>query len=180
MSNAFNYINAFFIGGNMKLGPLAIEEQAISIRIPGWMSKEMLEMFFGGLVGGLGAGALAGAIKGAINAGKFSGLVDVVVNLIASLVSYKAINKFPSIKSFAFGSMMVTTFAAIKGIFDLIFRLAKVNVSMISPFEAHAIGEMAVAQAFAPTYNTTGVQPVTVTSATVATESNTSSWVPLI
>jgi len=164
----------------MKLGPLAIEEQAISIRIPGWMSKEMLEMFFGGLVGGLGAGAVAGAIKGAINVGKYSGVVDVVVNLLASLASYKAINKFPSIKSFAFGSMMVTTFAAIKGIFDLIFRLAKVNVSMVSPFEAHAVGEMAVMQAFSAPLSNNTIQPATVTSSVVLPSNNSEGWVYLV
>ena len=72
------------------------------------------------------------------------------VNALGSLALYKIINKYPKLKYFLFGGVVVGVFAFLKGFFDFIFSLAGVGAQMIDPLQARYVGEMAVAQAFAP------------------------------
>jgi len=145
----------------VKFGNISIGQEAITISIPGWMSREMLEMFGGGIVGGLTFGAVSGAIKSSFNVGKYAGLVDMGVNALGSLALYKFINKYPKLKYFLFGGVVVGVFAFLKGLFDLIFSIAGVGAQMIDPLQARYVGEMAVAQAFAPIGVPKATPPVT-------------------
>ena len=143
-------------------GMLKTGEGSLTITLPEWMSKEMVEMFVGGFVTGLGAGAIAGTIKAL---GKLEGftaaLVDTFVNGLVSYGTYRlaAEGKF---KNFAFGGMIVTGFMAFTGLINLILQAFKINASMVAPWEGFSIGNYAVVKAFSGVSPARSAAPSTV------------------
>jgi len=138
-------------------------EGQVSITLPEWMSKEMVEMFVGGFVGGLASGAIAGAIKTAGNLqGTSAALTDVLINGLTSFFAYKMAGR-GEFKNFAFGAMLITGFMAMTGLVNLILSVANVKAQMLAPWEAHSIGESAIVKVFgAPTTTPQAVTTVVV------------------